>query len=180
MLLAPAFPCVFGWPTALLRVRACLSLAGLVVCYKPAVRRGSCCACPASSLFAQCSALEGLSHSETRASGGFRFGVLSTPSSRSGCQSVVAPVSVVSRPGGVSRVRGGSACGPSTLWRSSSFCSGRWGTGNPYWALFARLTPLLPSARGSSSRELGVGWVAEAFVTLCVVSSSESSCTRVS
>ncbi|MQM04368.1 hypothetical protein Taro_037165 [Colocasia esculenta] len=38
--------------------------------------------------------------------------------------------------------------------------------------------PLLPSARGSSSRELGVGRVAEAFVTPCVVSSSESSCTR--
>ncbi|MQL95857.1 hypothetical protein Taro_028526 [Colocasia esculenta] len=35
-----------------------------------------------------------------------------------GCQSVVAPAYVVSRPGGVSRVWGGSACGPSTLWRS--------------------------------------------------------------
>ncbi|MQM20454.1 hypothetical protein Taro_053474 [Colocasia esculenta] len=30
----------------------------------------------------------------------------------------MAPTSVVSRPGGVSRVRGGSACGPSTSWRS--------------------------------------------------------------
>ncbi|MQM12953.1 hypothetical protein Taro_045874 [Colocasia esculenta] len=59
---------------------------------------------------------------DTRASGGFRFGVLSTPSSRSGCQSMVAPVSVVSRTGGVSRVWGGSACGPSTLWRSRWPC----------------------------------------------------------
>ncbi|MQM03296.1 hypothetical protein Taro_036075 [Colocasia esculenta] len=50
------------------------------------------------------------------------------------------------------------------------------GTGNPYWALFTRLTPLLPSARGSSSRELGVGQVAEAAVAPCVVSSSESEC----
>ncbi|MQL92488.1 hypothetical protein Taro_025117 [Colocasia esculenta] len=39
---------------------------------------------------------------------------------------------------------------------------------------------LLPSARGSSSRELGVRRVAEAFVTPCVVYSSESSCSRVS
>ncbi|MQL84388.1 hypothetical protein Taro_016889 [Colocasia esculenta] len=35
-----------------------------------------------------------------------------------GCQSVVAPAGVVSRLGGVSRVRGGSNCGPSTSWRS--------------------------------------------------------------
>ncbi|MQL93538.1 hypothetical protein Taro_026182 [Colocasia esculenta] len=34
--------------------------------------------------------------------------------------------------------------------------------------------PLLPLARGSSSWELGVGWVAEAAVAPCVVSSSES------
>ncbi|MQM19235.1 hypothetical protein Taro_052235 [Colocasia esculenta] len=39
-----------------------------------------------------------------------------------------------------------------------------------------RLTPLLPSARGSSSQELGVRWVAEAAVAPCVVSSSESEC----
>ncbi|MQM09555.1 hypothetical protein Taro_042430, partial [Colocasia esculenta] len=54
------------------------------------------------------------------------------------------------------------------------FCGSRVWTGNPYWALFARLTPLLPSARGSSSRELGVGWVAEALWRRVVVSSSES------
>ncbi|MQM06062.1 hypothetical protein Taro_038882, partial [Colocasia esculenta] len=36
------------------------------------------------------------------------------------------------------------------------------------------LTPLLPSARGSSSRELSVRRVAEAAVAPCVVSSSES------
>ncbi|MQM14325.1 hypothetical protein Taro_047254 [Colocasia esculenta] len=50
------------------------------------------------------------------------------------------------------------------------------GTGNPYWALFARLTPLLPSVRGSSSSELGVGRVADAAVAPCVVSSSKSEC----
>ncbi|MQL73275.1 hypothetical protein Taro_005632 [Colocasia esculenta] len=38
-----------GWPTALSMVRACLVLAGLVVGYRPAVRRGSCCACSACS-----------------------------------------------------------------------------------------------------------------------------------
>ncbi|MQL95747.1 hypothetical protein Taro_028412 [Colocasia esculenta] len=43
----------------LLRVRACLSLAGLVVCYKPAVRRGFVVL---PRLFAQCLALEGFSH----------------------------------------------------------------------------------------------------------------------
>ncbi|MQM23056.1 hypothetical protein Taro_056117, partial [Colocasia esculenta] len=37
------------WPKALSRVCACLLLAGLVVSYKPVVRRGSCCACPACS-----------------------------------------------------------------------------------------------------------------------------------
>ncbi|MQM00982.1 hypothetical protein Taro_033730, partial [Colocasia esculenta] len=36
--------------------------------------------------------------------------------------------------------------------------------------------PLLSSARGSSSRELGVGRVAEAVLVPCVVSSSESEC----
>ncbi|MQM14346.1 hypothetical protein Taro_047276 [Colocasia esculenta] len=35
-----------------------------------------------------------------------------------GCQSVVALACMDSRPHGVSRVHGGSACGPSTLWRS--------------------------------------------------------------
>ncbi|MQM10017.1 hypothetical protein Taro_042908 [Colocasia esculenta] len=35
-----------------------------------------------------------------------------------GCQSVVAPACVISWPCGMSTVRGGSACGPSTLWRS--------------------------------------------------------------
>ncbi|MQL99938.1 hypothetical protein Taro_032671 [Colocasia esculenta] len=87
---------------------------------------------------------------QTRASGVSRFGVLSVSWSRS----------LVPACDGT-----GSFC-----------CSGRWGTGNPYWALFARLTPLLPSARGSSSRELGVGRVAEAAVAPCVVSSSESEC----
>ncbi|MQL71030.1 hypothetical protein Taro_003340 [Colocasia esculenta] len=44
-------------------------------------------------------------------SGEFRSPVL-------GCQSMVAPVRVTSRPRSVSEVRGGSAYGPSTLWRS--------------------------------------------------------------
>ncbi|MQL86086.1 hypothetical protein Taro_018613, partial [Colocasia esculenta] len=35
-----------------------------------------------------------------------------------GCQYVVESLCVASRPRGVSGVRGGSACGPSTLWRS--------------------------------------------------------------
>ncbi|MQL98205.1 hypothetical protein Taro_030909 [Colocasia esculenta] len=36
--------------------------------------------------------------------------------------------------------------------------------------------PLLPSSWGSSSRELGVGWVAEAAMVPCAVNSSESEC----
>ncbi|MQM11319.1 hypothetical protein Taro_044223 [Colocasia esculenta] len=113
---------------------------------------------------------------------------------------VVAPASVVSQRGGVSRVRGGSACGPSTLWRSEVvvlevrrhshlvvpwsrqflvfgvpaalagdgllICTGPCSRGLP---------PLLPSARGSSSWELGVGRVAEADVAPCVVSNSNIS-----
>ncbi|MQL79585.1 hypothetical protein Taro_012029 [Colocasia esculenta] len=39
-----------------------------------------------------------------------------------GCQSVVASACVVSRPCGMSMVRGGSACGPSTLWRCAEGC----------------------------------------------------------
>ncbi|MQL92805.1 hypothetical protein Taro_025438, partial [Colocasia esculenta] len=128
----------------------------------------------------------------TRAPSGFRSVFSRFRSPVLGCQSVVAPARVASRPRGVFEVRGGSACGPSTLWRSkvavlvlskvvscfrSSCCSGRRGTGNPYWALFMRLTPLLSSVRCSSSRELGVRRVAEATVAPCAVSSSESSCT---
>ncbi|MQL84814.1 hypothetical protein Taro_017325 [Colocasia esculenta] len=54
----------------------------------------------------------------TCASGGFRSVFSRFRSPVLGCQFVVAPASVVSQPGGVSRVQGGSACGPSTLWRS--------------------------------------------------------------
>ncbi|MQM08952.1 hypothetical protein Taro_041810 [Colocasia esculenta] len=142
---------------------------------------------------------------DTHASGGFRSVSSRFRSPALGCQSAVAPACVASRPCGVSRVRGGSACGPSTLWRSEvavlvvrrrshlvvvssrQMCRGllplrarlRWflresWTGNPYWALFARLTPLLPSARGSLSWELSVGRVAEVAVVSCVVSNSES------
>ncbi|MQL86670.1 hypothetical protein Taro_019202, partial [Colocasia esculenta] len=90
-----------------------------------------------------------------------------------GCQSVMAPACVASRPCGVSGVRGGSTCGLSTLWRSEvavlavRHCS---------HLVVAWLTPLLPSARGSPSRELDVGRVAEAAVAPCVVNSSESEC----
>ncbi|MQL91273.1 hypothetical protein Taro_023885 [Colocasia esculenta] len=62
-----------------------------------------------------------------------------------GCQSIVAPTYVVFQPGGVSKVRGGSACRPLTPWRSEV-----------------------------AVLELGVGRVAEAAVAPCVVSSSES------
>ncbi|MQM06133.1 hypothetical protein Taro_038953 [Colocasia esculenta] len=79
-------------------------------------------------------------------------------------QSMVAPARVASRPRGVSGA---------VLFVGPRPCGG---IGNPYWALFARLTPLLPSARGSSSRELGVGRVAEAAVASCVVSSIKSEC----
>ncbi|MQM23014.1 hypothetical protein Taro_056076 [Colocasia esculenta] len=47
-----------GWPTTLLRLRVCLSLAGLVMCYKPVVQRGIVVL---PRLFARCSTLEGLS-----------------------------------------------------------------------------------------------------------------------
>ncbi|MQM14639.1 hypothetical protein Taro_047574, partial [Colocasia esculenta] len=117
----------------------------------------------------------------THASGVFRsvFSLFRSPIL--GCQSVVAPACMDSRPCGVSGVQGGSACRPSTLWRSEVAVLGvrRHSHLVVAWslrALFARLTPLLPSARGSSSRELGVGRVAEATVVPCVVSNSESEC----
>ncbi|MQL77353.1 hypothetical protein Taro_009790 [Colocasia esculenta] len=265
-----------GCPTALLRVRPCLVLAGLVMGYKLAVRHGSCCACLAcspsawhlracpvqrlsplpgtpilGSLLRECSGLRACSSwwtlerrgkrgldsgaesfvelscmgrdaevvdagrdlvrlqccvrlcvsvaalprssAEGRQKLGWRvegvdsvspswlltavawlllfraFGGFRSVSSRFcspvlGCQSVVAPAPVASRPRGVSGV---------VLFVGPRPCGG---TGNPYWALFARLTPLLPSSRGSSSRELSVGRVAEAAVASCVVSSSVSEC----
>ncbi|MQM08395.1 hypothetical protein Taro_041252 [Colocasia esculenta] len=129
-----------------------------------------------------------------------------------GCQSMVAPACVVSRPRSVSGVRGDSACGPSTLWRCAegcfhlvpnsvgfcesrvyvttlvggrdialSCCSGRRGTGNPYWALFARLTPyflqLGARHRGSSMPD-GLRWQLWRRVLLAAVRVSVvSSCT---
>ncbi|MQM16619.1 hypothetical protein Taro_049577, partial [Colocasia esculenta] len=113
-----------------------------------------------------------------------------------GCQSMVAPTCVVSRPRDVVLIwllRGLGGCAEGCFYLvpySVGFCGSRvcvmtlvggrgvalfW-TGNPYWALFVRLTPLLPSARGSSSRELGVGRFAETVVAPCVVSISESEC----
>ncbi|MQL68789.1 hypothetical protein Taro_001035 [Colocasia esculenta] len=71
---------------------------------------------------------------------------------------------------------GSRVCGPTSVGGRGIVLFSSAGTGNPYWALFTRLTPLLPSARGSSSWELGVGRVAEAVVAPCVVSSSESEC----
>ncbi|MQM18383.1 hypothetical protein Taro_051372, partial [Colocasia esculenta] len=55
---------------------------------------------------------------DTRASGGFCSVSSRFRSLVLGCQSVMAPACVASRPCGMSTVRGGSACGPSTLWRS--------------------------------------------------------------
>ncbi|MQM12375.1 hypothetical protein Taro_045291 [Colocasia esculenta] len=56
-------------------------------------------------------------HGQTRASGGSRSVSSRYRSSVLWCQSVVAHVCMASRPCGVPGVRGGSACGPSTLWR---------------------------------------------------------------
>ncbi|MQM00457.1 hypothetical protein Taro_033192 [Colocasia esculenta] len=221
-----------GWPTALLRVRACLLLAGLVVVTSqqfgvvllccPACSPGAkhLRACPRSERLLTFPGTPVLGHLRgslhdgyslavpsfhghcwsglvwTHAFGGFRSVSSRYRGPVLGCQSVVVSACVASRLGSVSEVRGGSACRPSTLWRSEvavlmscvwpdlgwwswrcavlfrylvvPYCS------NPYWVLFARLTPLLPSARGSSSQELGVRQVAEAAVASCVVSSSES------
>ncbi|MQL97115.1 hypothetical protein Taro_029801 [Colocasia esculenta] len=55
---------------------------------------------------------------DTHASGGFRSVSSQFLSPALGCQSVVALACVASRPCGVSGVRGGSACGPLSLWRS--------------------------------------------------------------
>ncbi|MQM22532.1 hypothetical protein Taro_055585 [Colocasia esculenta] len=103
-----------------------------------------------------------------------------------GGQSVVALACVASRPCGLSGVRGGSVCQPSTLWRSevvvlvvrrrSHLVVASEGLVIPNGPCSRGSPPLLPSARGSSSRELGVEWVAEAAVTPCVVSSSGSEC----
>ncbi|MQM12750.1 hypothetical protein Taro_045670, partial [Colocasia esculenta] len=96
----------------------------------------------------------------THASGGFHSVSSRFRSPAFGCQSAVALVCVASQPCGMSGVRGGSTYGPSTLWRSEVV------------VLVAH--PLLPLAWGSSSRELGVGRVAEVAMAPCVVSSSES------
>ncbi|MQL82872.1 hypothetical protein Taro_015347 [Colocasia esculenta] len=73
-----------GWPEALLRVYACLLLAGLVVGYKPADPH-------------PCEPVEGVLHATS---------VLE-----------LAAELADSRAEGKMRVWGGSACGPSTLWR---------------------------------------------------------------
>ncbi|MQL81774.1 hypothetical protein Taro_014229 [Colocasia esculenta] len=65
--------------------------------------------------FSRCLALEGLSRSEV-------VSVAWDPHPwdpiEGGSRSVVAPACVVSRPCGMSTVRGGFACGPSTLWNA--------------------------------------------------------------
>ncbi|MQL82551.1 hypothetical protein Taro_015021, partial [Colocasia esculenta] len=124
-------------------------------------------------------------------------------------QSVVAPAHVVSRPHGVSRVQGGFACQPSTLWRPKVavlvvrrrftwLLGGLGGCAEGCFRLVPNSVvpvalageglviptrpcsrgslPLLPSARGSSSRELSVGRFAETAVAPRVVNSSESEC----
>ncbi|MQM19679.1 hypothetical protein Taro_052687 [Colocasia esculenta] len=55
---------------------------------------------------------------QTHASGGSRSVFSRLRGSVCGCQFVVASVCMASRPCGLSGVLGGSACGPSTLWRS--------------------------------------------------------------
>ncbi|MQL93077.1 hypothetical protein Taro_025711 [Colocasia esculenta] len=107
------------------------------------------------------------------------------------CLSVVAPVGVVPDLVCVQGL-GGSACGPSTWWRSEvamlavrrrSHLVVPWSRQFSVFGVPAALAgeglviptgpcsrgspPLLPSARGSSSRELGVGRVAEVAVAPC-------------
>ncbi|MQM13722.1 hypothetical protein Taro_046652 [Colocasia esculenta] len=88
---------------------------------------------------------------------------------------------MASRPRGVPGVRGGSACGPSTLWRSEVVVL-VWDVVLT-WLLCGldgcvegcfRLVP--DSVGFCGCRELSVGRVAEAAVAPCVVSSSESKC----
>ncbi|MQL68786.1 hypothetical protein Taro_001036 [Colocasia esculenta] len=128
----------------------------------------------------------------TRASGGSHSVFSRLRGSVCGCQSVVASVYVVLTWlfRGLGRCAegcfrsvsdsvgfcGSRVCGPTSVGGRGVVLFSSAGTGNPYWALFARLTPLLPSARGSSSRELGVGRVAVAIMAPCVLSSSESKC----
>ncbi|MQM21276.1 hypothetical protein Taro_054314 [Colocasia esculenta] len=108
---------------------------------------------------------------------------------------MVALAYVASRPRGVSGVWGGSACRPLTLWRSEvamlvvrrpSHVVAQWspvlvalaseGLVIPTGPCSQGSLPLLPSGRGSSSLELGVGRVAEMTVVPCAVSSSEGEC----
>ncbi|MQL72666.1 hypothetical protein Taro_005000 [Colocasia esculenta] len=123
-------------------------------------------------------------------------------------KSVVAPTCVASRPHVVFGVQGGSAYGPSTLWRSEvavlvvirrSHLDIPWsrrvrrgllplgaqllstalaseGLVIPTGTCSRGSLPLLLLARGSSSRELGVGRFAETAVVPCAVSSSGSEC----
>ncbi|MQM22973.1 hypothetical protein Taro_056033 [Colocasia esculenta] len=116
----------------------------------------------------------------TRAFGGFRSVSSRFRGPVLGCQFMVAPACVASQPCGVSGVWGGSVFRPSTLWRSEvavlvvrlrSRLVVAWSR-----RVCRGLTPLLPSAGGSSSRELGVRRVAEVAMTPCLVSSSESKC----
>ncbi|MQM08000.1 hypothetical protein Taro_040847 [Colocasia esculenta] len=117
---------------------------------------------------------------QTRASGGFRSVFSQFRSPVLGCQSVVAPTCMDSRPCSVSGVRSSSACGPSTLWRSEvamlefpifgvPAALASEGLVIPTGPCSRGSPPLLPSARGSSSPELGVGRVAKAAVAPCVV-----------
>ncbi|MQM11519.1 hypothetical protein Taro_044426, partial [Colocasia esculenta] len=103
---------------------------------------------------------------QTRASGGFRSVSSQFRSSILGCQSVVAPACMASRPCGVPRVWGGSACGPSTLWRSEvTVLAGSF--------LFSEFLLLWPGLVVTGD---GVGRVAEVAVVPCIVNSSESEC----
>ncbi|MQL74302.1 hypothetical protein Taro_006663 [Colocasia esculenta] len=125
----------------------------------------------------------------TGASGGFRSMFLRFRGSVPWCLSVVAPVGVV-----LDLVRiqglGGSTCGPLTRWRCAEHCF-RFVPDSVVPAALAGEGPVIPtrpcsrgspplllSARGSSSRELGVRRVAEVAVAPCVVSSSKSECSK--
>ncbi|MQL91548.1 hypothetical protein Taro_024159, partial [Colocasia esculenta] len=98
----------------------------------------------------------------TRASGGSRSVSSRYCSSVLGCQSAVAPAYMASRPCGVSGVRGVPSVASDVCPTPLVFAGVV--IGNPYWALFPRLTPLHPSARGLSLWELSVREVAEAAV----------------
>ncbi|MQM20896.1 hypothetical protein Taro_053926 [Colocasia esculenta] len=112
------------------------------------------------------------------------------PHSREAVEGVLWATIVLKLVADVSVVRGGSACGPSTLWRSEvavlvvrrpSHMVALWSPRVCVMTLagglgIALFFPTALADRGSSSRELGVGRVAEVAVVSCAVSSSDNEC----